>query len=371
MAQYISRVLGRHVILYARNREVADMINTTRTNERHLPGITLDSRITAKSELSEIIPCADLLVSAVPAQQFRALLQQIKGYLHGDTLILNLAKGIEQKSGKLLSKVMTQECGNDYLSKYAVLSGPSFAEDIVLNRPIGVTVSGRSKKAVFQLQKTLSSTLFDVKTTTDLAGIEAAGALKNVFALAAGIFSGSGCGPSIIGSYITRAMTEIRDLGMFLGGKWSTFSGRSGLGDLVISCGFPSRNFAFGYHVAGIFHSHQQLAFDQILKEAYRTVNTDTVEGFHSLLPVYELAVKHHIFTPIIDGLFRLFYKKEITPAELYPCIQQYDAIRTKEGTGLLSIALHYAFPRVWYRRKRIWHYPDTSVRIPPDSIRG
>ena len=152
VANYISQDLGYNVTLYTRSKEYAKGINDTKENKRHLPGITLNNRLTAKSELSDIIPQADILIFAVPAQQFRNLLKKIREYVRQDTIFLNLAKGIEQKSGKLLSRVMVEECGHEKLSKYAMLSGPSFAQDIVSKRPIGVTISGKRKNTIIQLQ---------------------------------------------------------------------------------------------------------------------------------------------------------------------------------------------------------------------------
>jgi len=356
IAHYAACHIKKPILLYGRNPRTITAINTTHTNPGHLPGVDLSSHIIGTDSLEHALHNSRVIISAVPAQQFRSLLQSIKETLPTNSIILNLAKGIEQKSCKRMSEVACEILGKNSLQRYAALSGPSFAEDIARQKPVGVTVSGNNSSLLFALQKLLSSPLLDIKVTTDLVGIETAGALKNIFAIAAGVFAGCGHGASITGSYISRAMVEMRSLGLLLGSRWVTYSGRSGLGDLVITCSESSRNFRFGRIYTETALQNPGLDHHQLYEQSIAALGSSTVEGYATLDPVFAITRTHNIFTPIIDACYQLFYEGAFAPSDLYSVIARNDEVRATEGPGFFSLLMHHLFPGLWYRRRKKNH---------------
>lgn len=355
--QYLSNLSPTpRVTVFARDTHLARTITSTHTNPKKLPGIELNAEITATSSAADALSGTDLVVVAVPAQHVRELISGVRDCIPPTVPILNLAKGIEKSTGLRISQVIQQSLGRS--NPVASLGGPSFAIDIARGNPVGVTVGCRSRSLLSQLQRFLSTPVFDVKITRDIAGVEVGGALKNVFALVAGCFEGCSLGPSVIGDYFSRSMVEMRDLGMYLGGRWSTFSGRAGLGDLAITCGEPSRNFRFGKAYARLFAEYLEIDASRknLHEEVFlRTINelgTRTVEGFDSLEPIHAIIQRKQMFTPIISGSYRLLYKHEFVPCELLSHIRALDTHRKTEGPTVLSILIHELFPRFWYRRR-------------------
>jgi glycerol-3-phosphate dehydrogenase (NAD(P)+) len=237
------RLAGRDVILWARNPSVVAEITTHRTNTAYLPGVTLDAGLIATTDLS-VATKADLILLVTPAQATRAMAQTLAKHLKPNVPVVICAKGIEQTTGQRLSTILTAELPNTPL---AVLSGPGFAADIVRGLPTAVTLACTDAQLGAALASTIGYRNFRIYWTSDIAGVELGGAVKNVLAIAAGIADGRKLGASAHAALVTRGFAELRRFGEALGAKPATLSGLSGLGDLLLTCGSPqSRNMSLG-----------------------------------------------------------------------------------------------------------------------------
>ena len=352
IAHYLAELPAeRHggVILYGRDATVIDSINSLHKHPSRLQNSHLSPKLTAVNSLSKALANADLVVLSLPTQHLRSLLRQARPYLQSDIVLLNLAKGIEVDGLNTMSEVIKQEIKTDFT--FAILSGPSFAHDIVRRKPIGLTLGCLQRNVRQDLQMMLTTPLFDVKTTRDVRGVELGGALKNVFAIAIGILTGCNTGDSLAGDLFTRAMVEMREIGLLLGGRWSTFSGRSGLGDLAITCTPTSRNFRFGRIYAESYNANSPSAHKICFQTTIEILGSRTVEGFDTLAAVYEISQRKQMLTPIIHALWRVLYSHELAPTDLLSEIRELDARRHREGPSVLSILLHEIVPHIWYRR--------------------
>ena len=235
---------GNEARLWARNEKIAEAINQRRENPDFLPGVTLDKPVFASANPEQALSGAKLVLAAVPAQSLRGALEDLAGSFPPGAPVVLCAKGIERESGKLLSQVAKELLPGHPV---AILSGPSFALDVARGLPTAVTVAADDEALAARIASTLSSAAFRCYTTTDVAGAEAGGALKNVLAIAVGAARGRGLGASAEAALITRGFVELRRLAESLGGRPETPLGLSGLGDLILTCSSPqSRNFSYG-----------------------------------------------------------------------------------------------------------------------------
>lgn len=242
LAQAMLRA-GHSVSLWARDAEMADAIRG-RANPRYLPGIVLDAGIEATSSLAEALKGADCVLAVTPAQSLRQVLTEAKPYLAPAIPVVLCAKGIERSSGALLSTIADEILPG---TPIAALSGPSFATDVAKGLPTAVVVAAREESLAAELAALFSARNLRCYSSDDLVGVEIGGALKNVFALAAGAVAGAGLGASAQAAMVTRGFVELRRLGAAFGAKPETLMGLSGLGDLMLTCSsVQSRNFAYG-----------------------------------------------------------------------------------------------------------------------------
>ncbi|MBN9232619.1 MULTISPECIES: NAD(P)H-dependent glycerol-3-phosphate dehydrogenase [Phyllobacteriaceae] len=231
------------VTLWARDAEMADAIRK-RANPRYLPGIVLDAGIEATSSLAEALKGADCVLAVTPAQSLRQVLNEAKPYLAPAIPVVLCAKGIERNSGALLSTIAGEILPG---TPIAALSGPSFATDVAKGLPTAVVVAAREESLAAELAALFSARNLRCYSSDDLVGVEIGGALKNVFALAAGAVAGAGLGASAQAAMVTRGFVELRRIGAAFGAKPETLMGLSGLGDLMLTCSSAqSRNFAYG-----------------------------------------------------------------------------------------------------------------------------
>ena len=337
------------VTLYGRDIVVIDSISSLHRHPSRLQNSQLSPKIIAVNSLSEALTNADLVVLSVPAQHLRTVLRKAQPYLKPNTILLNLAKGIEIEGLNTMSEVANQEMKSTFT--FAMLSGPSFAHDIMRKKPIGLTLGCQKRDVRHNLQVMLTTPLLDVKTTSDIRGVELGGALKNVFAIAAGILIGCETGDSLAGDLFTRSMVEMREIGLLLGGRWSTFSGRSGLGDLAITCTPTSRNFKFGQIYAESYDANSPSPHENSFQTTIEQLGSRTIEGFDTLGAVYKISQRKQTLTPIIQALWQVLYGHELAPTNLLSEIRKLDAQRHHEGPNVLSILLHELIPHIWYRR--------------------
>ena len=259
----------------------------------------------------------DFLVLAVPSIYTRSTARSMKPYIRSGQIIVNVAKGIEEGTLKTLSEQIEEELPE---ADVAVLSGPSHAEEVGRGLPTTCVVGAKTKETAVYLQKAFMSDVFRVYISPDILGIEIGGSLKNVIALAAGIADGLGYGDNTKAALITRGIAEITRLGVKMGGKAESFSGLTGIGDLIVTCAsVHSRNRKAGY----------LMGQGKTMQEAMEEVQM-VVEGVYSTKAAVELAKKYDVSMPIIEQVNRILFENK-KPA---------DAVRElmlREGKAELS----------------------------------
>lgn len=233
---------GRDVLLYARDPDIAAAMQATRANAK-LAGVTLDAGVTVTSDIATAAT-ADIILIATPAQQLRDAATKLAPHLAPTTPVIATAKGIEHGSRKFMTEVIAEAAP---AAIPAILSGPSFADDVARGLPTAVTLAAKDEALARALVQALGSATFRPYHTSDVRGVEIGGAAKNVLAIAAGIVAGRQLGASALAALTTRGFAELARLGRALGARPETLSGLSGLGDLVLTCSsIQSRNFAAG-----------------------------------------------------------------------------------------------------------------------------
>jgi glycerol-3-phosphate dehydrogenase (NAD(P)+) len=233
---------GRNVTLWARNAEHAARIASTRDNPR-LPGVRLAPDIVVTSDLT-LAARADIQLMATPAQHLRGAVNLLASHLARPSPVVACAKGIEHGTHKFMTDVIAEAAPS---AQPAILSGPSFADDVARGLPTAVTLAAKDEALAGSLVQALGSATFRPYRTTDVRGVEIGGAAKNVLAIAVGIAAGRKLGASAQAALTTRGFAELTRLGRALGARSETLAGLSGLGDLILTCASPqSRNFALG-----------------------------------------------------------------------------------------------------------------------------
>ncbi len=292
---------GLSVVLIARRQEVSAAINNQHENPYYLPGIRLSSRLKSSTSLEGLLPKAKVLVFAVPSHALREVLRSLKRLLTEPIPVVSTIKGIEEGSLATMSQVVVEELGAPWRPMYTVLSGPSFAKEVVQERPTAVTVAGFEVHITRQIQDLFYVPYFRVYRSTDVLGVELAGALKNIIAIAVGICDGLGLGFNARAALITRGLAEVSRLGAYLGANPLTFSGLAGLGDLVLTCTGPlSRNRTVGLRLG------QGESLDKILSDM-----TQVAEGVRTTASVKKLADKLQVDMPITQAVYRVLYQRE------------------------------------------------------------
>lgn len=292
---------GLSVVLLARREEVAHAIGERHENPFYLPGISLSSRLKATTEAEEILPKAEVIVFAVPSHALRETIRQLKPLLKNPVPLVSTIKGIEEKTQATMSQVLAEELGSSWQAMFTVLSGPSFAEEVAKEFPTAVTLAGYDREITTRIQKLFSCPYFRVYRSTDVIGVELAGALKNIIAIAVGISDGLKLGFNARAALITRGLAEISRLGLRLGANPLTFSGLAGLGDLVLTCTGPlSRNRSVGLRLG----KGEKLS--QILSDM-----TQVAEGVRTTASVKELSERLKVEMPITQAVYRVLYQEE------------------------------------------------------------
>lgn len=238
VASLVSR--NAPITLWARDAATVEDINCNHRNSRYLPDIKLPQALRATSDLGEAVRAADVVVMGVPSHSFRSVLQDVARYIRPWVPVLSLTKGLELASGKRMSELIV-ECLPGH--PVGVLTGPNLAREIMQGQAAASVISMEDEIIVRRLQTVFHSGLFRVYTNTDLIGCELGGVLKNIIAIAVGMGDGLGAGDNTRSALMTRGLAEITRLGVAMGGRAETFSGLTGMGDLLATCTSPlSRN---------------------------------------------------------------------------------------------------------------------------------
>lgn len=275
------------VFMWSRKKENAILLEKTRVNEEYLPNVMLDENMHFSSDMEECVSNAELIVSAVPSHAVRETAKKASAFVKKGQIVLNVAKGLEQDSLKRLSQVFASELP---MAEIAVMSGPSHAEEVARNMPTTNVVASLNKEVGEFVQEVFMHPNFRVYTNDDIIGVEIGGALKNVIALAAGVSAGLGCGDNALAALMTRGICEISRLGVKMGANAETFSGLSGIGDLIVTCmSKHSRNRRAGLLIG------QGIKVDTALDKVHMVV-----EGVKTCAAAYELSIKYDVSMPII-----------------------------------------------------------------------
>ncbi len=289
------------VHLLGRDLQTIEEINKQHRNQRYLPSITLPENLIATKE-QEIVKNADLLLFVVPTSATRATCTKLAELgVPESAVLLSCSKGIELESSKRMSQVIADSFPRNPIT---VLSGPNHAEEIAQGLPAAVTIGCRDLKVGEALQEIFSNDRFRSYTNQDIAGVELGGAIKNVYAIAAGVAMGLRLGDNAISALVTRALAEMTRLGTDLGGRSETFAGLSGLGDLIATCfSEHSRNHKVGLAL-GQGKTLQQVVDDLGM----------VAEGVPNTRSIYEAARRVNARTPILDVVYAVLYQN-IPPA--------------------------------------------------------
>ncbi|MCR4902645.1 MAG: NAD(P)H-dependent glycerol-3-phosphate dehydrogenase [Butyrivibrio sp.] len=285
---------GHNVTVWSRNEKNVNRFNEEHENKEKLPGVVLPESVKFTTSMEETVSDKNIIVIVVPSAHMRDICEQMKPFLSNDLnnkqVIVNCSKGIEEDSLMIMTDVILDVLpGMDV----AVLSGPSHAEEVGKGMPTTIVVGAFEKDTAVYIQNVFMNDAFRVYISPDMLGIEIGAALKNVIALAAGIADGLGYGDNTKAALVTRGITEIARLGIAMGGKFETFCGLSGIGDLVVTCAsMHSRN-----RRAGILIGQGKTA-DEAMAEVHMVV-----EGVYSAKAALSLAHKYEIDMPIVEQI--------------------------------------------------------------------
>lgn len=293
---------GHQVTVWSIDKDEVKMLDEKREHLQKLPGVKLPQDMVITNDMEEAIRGKDFLVLAVPSIYIRSTARNMRPYVAEGQIIVDVAKGIEESTLKTLSAQIGEEIPQ---ADVAVLSGPSHAEEVGKKLPTTCVIGAKTRKTAEYLQSMFNSRVFRVYTSPDILGIELGGSLKNVIALAAGIADGLGYGDNTKAALITRGIAEISRLGMKMGGKIETFSGLTGIGDLIVTCAsVHSRNRKAGY-LMGQGKSMQE-AMDEVKM---------VVEGVYSAKAAARLAEKYNVSMPIVMEVNKVLFEGK-SPAE-------------------------------------------------------
>lgn len=291
---------GHQVLLWAHDPAVAQAIEKTRSNPVYLPAARFSDAVRVTNSIRDAAGHADTILMVTPSHHYREVLGQLAGHLSGPVRVVSGTKGIENESLMRVSEISAQVLG-PRLRHFAMLSGPTFAAEVSRGDPTAAVIASTDDLFAEEMQSELSQHSLRLYRSSDLVGVELAGSLKNVIAIAAGVVQGIGLGSNTTAALITRGLHEIRRLGVALGGLPETFAGLAGMGDLVLTCtGALSRNRSVGIGLG------QGKRLEAILAET-RLV----AEGVRTCKSAKELGEKHSIEIPIIAEMYRLLYEGE------------------------------------------------------------
>lgn len=290
---------GYNVLLYDIDEKTVNEINEYHTNSNKLFNAVLPNNVSATNSIKKAVEFSKYIVLVVPTAVVRGVLKQINKELNDKKLFINASKGIEPDTFKRVSEIVKEEIDEKYFEGFVALTGPSHAEEVVAQKLTVVGAASDNIENAKLVQEMFSNKqYFRVYTVNDLVGAELGGALKNIYAIAAGIVDGIGFGVNAKAAVISRALVEMKRLAKVLGGKEDTLNGLTGVGDLIVTCTSNlSRNYQAGY----------MIATGDNLEEALSKM-TMVVEGARTCISAYQAAKQYNVYTPLIDGVYEIIY---------------------------------------------------------------
>lgn len=299
LAMVLARA-GHEVQIWSREQEIAFNINNLHENNSYLPGVTLPDSIKAYTDLESCLDNRDLVVFGTPSHTTREVAAKVKPFLSGKEICVTVSKGIENETYMTMSQVLTEALQGTIIEDHiGVLYGPSHAEEVSRFKPTLVVAAANSKSTAKFIQDAFMTPMFRVYVNYDVIGVEIAGSVKNVIAIAAGVIDGAQLGDNAKAALLTRGLAEIRRLGLYLGASQDTFSGLAGMGDLIVTCTSQhSRNRYVGYHIGK----------GENLDDIISRMNM-VAEGVKTTRSVYGLAQKLGISMPITQYVYRVLFE--------------------------------------------------------------
>ncbi len=290
---------GHATRLWMRDRECAAKCQLERQNSKYLPGYMFDEHLTATSDLAVAVKDADTVFVSVPSSSFREVACLVKPLLPGHAHVISTTKGIEATSFSLMSQILEQELGESRL--IGVLSGPNFAKEVIAQQITGSVIASEHREVVERLQKMMSSPTWRIYDNHDRYGVELAGALKNIYAIIAGMANARGLGINTLAMLMTRALAEMGRFCHALGANPMTLLGLAGVGDLILTCSSNlSRNYRMG----------QALGEGKSIEQGKQSIG-QVVEGINTLALVKEKAEELNVYMPLVTGLYALVFDKK------------------------------------------------------------
>ena len=287
---------GHQVTVWSIDPEEVFMLINFREHRDKLPGVIVPSAIEFTTNIEVAIKDSELIVCAVPSPFVRSTMKSASAFINGGTIVVDVAKGIEDNTYKTMTEIIEEECPQ---ARVGILSGPSHAEEVSRGIPTTIVAGAKERDVAECIQDTFMNDTFRVYTSPDVIGIELGGALKNVIALAAGIVDGLGFGDNTKAALMTRGITEITRLVTALGGNIETVAGLSGIGDLIVTCTSKhSRNRNAGFLIGQ----------GKTCQEAMDEVKM-VVEGVYAAKAALALAKEHNISMPIVEAVNKVLFE--------------------------------------------------------------
>jgi glycerol-3-phosphate dehydrogenase (NAD(P)+) len=292
---------GHDVTLWMYEKDLAEETARTRDNRVYLPGFTLPESIQITSSLETAVRDKTIILSVVPSHTVRVVSRQFTPFLSGDGVIVSASKGIEIETLMPLSEVFKDILPEQFHERLCILSGPSFAKEVAQKMPTAVALASHNPVIAKKVQAIFSNPYFRIYTNPDVIGVELAGSLKNVVAIAAGVLEGMGYGYNTMAALLTRGLAEMARLGTAMGGNLHTFSGLAGMGDLVLTCtGGLSRNRTLGVRIGKGEKLNDIMSGMKSIAEGVKTARAARY-----------LARKYNVDMPIVDEVYQLLYEEK------------------------------------------------------------
>lgn len=291
---------GHEISIWAREKEVVSGINKNKVNPSYLKELVLPSNIYAFDTIKECICDAEMILFSTPTHALREVAGVTKNLLSGNEILVTVSKGIEEDTLLTPSQILVNVLKTAILEdQIGILTGPSHAEEVALSKPTTVVASAYSKRVSRVIQETFMTPRFRVYLNQDIMGAEIGGALKNIMAIAAGIVDGADLGDNAKAALMTRGLHEMKRMGSAMGAAQDTFSGLTGMGDLIVTCtSTHSRNRYVGYNIGR----------GKTLQEITSGMNM-VAEGVKTARSVHQWSKKNHVEMPITEAVYKVLFK--------------------------------------------------------------
>ena len=292
---------GYNVKIWAYEKEVSEGINRGHKNPLYLTQVLLPEKVKATSDIGSAVEGAEIVAIVVPSHTFREVVSRLSSNISEDIVIVTCTKGIETETGMLMSDILREVLPNVDEGRFTYLSGPSFAVEVAAGMPTSVVIAGKDPTSTRFVQQVFRTERFVTFTHRDVVGVELGGALKNVIAIAAGMSDGLGLGANARATIITRGLYEMMKVGEVFGAEPITFSGLSGMGDLVLTAtSKTSRNYTLGFDLGCGGDADELIHRSRMVAEGVKTAKA-----------VHEIKERHRLHLPICEEVYNVIYKRK------------------------------------------------------------